>query len=141
MAVLLLPRYHYENLGICKEGEAGRMIDEGEVALGGRIPVNIWRPIVEGHPLGLWHRQHLQVSTHLRGEAGSRQVEGAGVTHVIGLAVPARFMCSKKPAKLGSKCGVSRRFIHSVNTVVNMRIGVVSDTHNNLKNVRRIVEF
>jgi len=27
---------HYENLGLCADGEAGRMIDEGEVALGGR---------------------------------------------------------------------------------------------------------
>ncbi|GIS33000.1 MAG: hypothetical protein Ct9H90mP4_09140 [Gammaproteobacteria bacterium] len=30
---------HYENLGLCEDGEAGRMIDEGEVALGGKIPV------------------------------------------------------------------------------------------------------
>ena len=32
---------HYENLGLCKDGDAGRMIDEGEVALGGRVPVNV----------------------------------------------------------------------------------------------------
>src|SRR5256884_2033685 len=32
---------HYENLGLCKDGEAGRMIDEGETAHGGRIPVNV----------------------------------------------------------------------------------------------------
>ncbi len=32
---------HYKNLGICGEGEAGRMIDEGETALGGRGPASL----------------------------------------------------------------------------------------------------
>src|SRR4029434_7865849 len=32
---------HYENLGLCKDGEAGKMIDTGAVALGGKIPVNV----------------------------------------------------------------------------------------------------
>ena len=80
---------HYENLGICKEGEAGRMIDEGEVALGGRIPVNVSGGLLsKGHPLGATGIANIyEVSTHLRAEAGSRQVEGAkiGLTHVIGL--------------------------------------------------------
>ena len=44
---------HYENLGLCKDGEAGRMIDDGEVALGGRIPVNVSGGLLsKGHPLG-----------------------------------------------------------------------------------------
>ena len=80
---------HYENLGICKDGEAGRLIDEGEVALGGRIPVNVSGGLLsKGHPLGATGIANIyEVSTHLRGEAGSRQVEGAkiGLTHVIGL--------------------------------------------------------
>ena len=80
---------HYENLGLCKDGEAGRMIDEGEVALGGRIPVNVSGGLLsKGHPLGATGVANIyEVSTHLRGEAGKRQVEGArlGMTHVIGL--------------------------------------------------------
>ncbi|XOV84265.1 MAG: thiolase family protein [bacterium] len=86
---------HYENLGLCGEGEAGRMIDEGEVALGGRIPVNVSGGLLsKGHPLGATGIANIyEVSTHLRGEAGARQVEGArfGMTHVIGL---------------GSACGI-----------------------------------
>jgi len=86
---------HYENLGLCGDGEAGRMIDEGETSLGGRIPVNVSGGLLsKGHPLGATGIANIyEVSTHLRGEAGKRQVEGAkvGMTHVIGL---------------GSACGI-----------------------------------
>jgi|TARA_B110000977_G_scaffold132782_1_gene169150 acetyl-CoA acetyltransferase len=86
---------HYENLGLCKDGDAGRMIDEGEVALGGRIPVNVSGGLLsKGHPLGATGIANIyEVSTHLRGEADKRQVAGArfGMTHVIGL---------------GSACGI-----------------------------------
>jgi acetyl-CoA acyltransferase len=80
---------HYENLGLCADGEAGKMIDEGQTALGGRIPVNVSGGLLsKGHPLGATGIANMfEISTHLRGEAGKRQVEGArlGLTHVIGL--------------------------------------------------------
>ena len=80
---------HYENLGLCGEGEAGRAIDEGWTALGGRVPVNVFGGLLsKGHPLGATGIANLyEVSTHLRGEAGKRQVPNArlGLTHVIGL--------------------------------------------------------
>jgi acetyl-CoA acyltransferase len=80
---------HYENLGLCKDGEAGRLIDEGETALGGRVPVNVSGGLLsKGHPLGATGIANIyEVSTHLRGEADKRQVQGAkiGMTHVIGL--------------------------------------------------------
>ena len=86
---------HYENLGLCEDGEAGRLIDEGEVELGGRVPVNVSGGLLsKGHPLGATGIANIyEVCTHLRGEAGKRQVEGAkiGLTHVIGL---------------GSACGI-----------------------------------
>ena len=86
---------HYENLGLCADGEAGRMIDEGETALGGKIPVNVSGGLLsKGHPLGATGIANIyEVCTHLRGEADKRQVEGAkiGMTHVIGL---------------GSACGI-----------------------------------
>ncbi|HVP31220.1 MAG TPA: thiolase family protein [Myxococcota bacterium] len=80
---------HYENLGLCKDGEAGRMIDSGAVALGGKIPVNVSGGLLsKGHPLGATGIANIyEVATHLRGEAGKRQVPNArfGLTHVIGL--------------------------------------------------------
>ena len=86
---------HYENLGLCADGEAGRMIDDGDVALGGKVPVNVSGGLLsKGHPLGATGIANIyEVSTHLRGEADKRQVEGAkmGLTHVIGL---------------GSACGI-----------------------------------
>ncbi|MEJ0025782.1 MAG: thiolase family protein [Rhizomicrobium sp.] len=79
---------HYENLGLCKDGEAGRLIDTGETQLGGRIPVNVSGGLLsKGHPLGATGIANIyEVTTHLRGEAGNRQVDGAriGLTHVVG---------------------------------------------------------
>lgn len=79
---------HYENLGICADGEAGNLIDSGETQLGGRIPVNVSGGLLsKGHPLGATGIANIyEVATHLRGEAGNRQVDGAriGLTHVVG---------------------------------------------------------
>jgi len=79
---------HYENLGICRSGEAGATIDKGETALGGRIPVNVSGGLLsKGHPLGATGIANVyEIATHLRGNAGARQVEGAriGLTHVVG---------------------------------------------------------
>ena len=80
---------HYENLGLCADGEGGRLIDTGETALGGRVPVNVSGGLLsKGHPLGATGIANIyEVTTHLRGEAGKRQVEGAkiGLTHVVGM--------------------------------------------------------
>jgi acetyl-CoA acetyltransferase len=79
---------HYENLGLCKDGEAGKLIDSGETQLGGRVPVNVSGGLLsKGHPLGATGIANIyEVATHLRGEAGNRQVAGAkiGLTHVVG---------------------------------------------------------
>ena len=80
---------HYENLGLCAEGEAGRMIDEGRTEIGGDLPVNASGGLLsKGHPLGTTGVANIhEVVTQLRGQAGPRQVEGAkvGLAHVIGL--------------------------------------------------------
>jgi acetyl-CoA acetyltransferase len=79
---------HYENLGLCAAGEAGRLIDAGETALHGRIPVNVSGGLLsKGHPLGATGIANVyEIAMHLRNEAGSRQVEGArlGLAHVVG---------------------------------------------------------
>jgi len=86
---------HYENLGLCADGEAGKLIDERQTWHGGRIPVNVSGGLLsKGHPLGATGVANVyEVCTHLRGEAGARQVPNAklGLTHVIGL---------------GSACGI-----------------------------------
>ncbi len=80
---------HYENLGLCGEGEGGRLIDEGRTALGGEIPVNVSGGLLsKGHPLGATGVANIyEIVTQLRGQAGARQVAGAktGLAHVIGL--------------------------------------------------------
>ncbi len=80
---------HYENLGLCEDGEAGRLIDEGETSLGGIIPVNVSGGLLsKGHPIGATGIANIyEICTHLRGEAGERQVQDAkiGLAHVIGL--------------------------------------------------------
>lgn len=79
---------HYENLKLCGEGESGKWIDTGHTALGGELPVNVSGGLLsKGHPLGATGIANIyEVTTHLRGEAGARQVQGAriGLTHVVG---------------------------------------------------------
>ena len=86
---------HYENLQLCEPGGAGDFIDRRGPWRDGATPVNVSGGLIsKGHPIGATGVANLyEVATHLRGEAGDRQIEGArvGLTHVIGL---------------GSACGV-----------------------------------
>ncbi|MFI7195167.1 thiolase family protein [Nocardia nova] len=81
---------HYDNLRLCEPGGAGAFIDSGAPMRDGRLPVNVSGGLLsKGHPIGATGIANLyEVATHLRGEAGARQIEGAkvGLTHVIGLA-------------------------------------------------------
>ncbi|GIW39631.1 MAG: thiolase [Candidatus Binatia bacterium] len=80
---------HYENLGLCQEGEGGVRLEEGWFDHGGKIPVNVSGGLLsKGHPLGATGVANVtEIVHHLRGTAGDRQVEGArvGLAHVIGL--------------------------------------------------------
>jgi len=86
---------HYGNLGLCKDEDAGRYVDEGRFEIGGIMPVNLSGGLLaKGHPTGATGVANLyEICTHLRGEAGVRQVKNAriGLAHVIGL---------------GSACGI-----------------------------------
>lgn len=81
---------HYDNLRLCEPGEAGNFIESGAPWRDGRIPVNVSGGLLsKGHPIGATGIANLyEVATHLRGEAGDRQVPSPqiGLTHVIGLA-------------------------------------------------------
>ncbi|MFC1964373.1 thiolase family protein, partial [Chloroflexota bacterium] len=78
----------YEHLGLCPEGEAGRLIDEGITEIGGKHPVNMSGGLIsKGEPVGASHLgQLVELVWQLRGEAGARQVPDAkvGLGHVLG---------------------------------------------------------
>jgi acetyl-CoA acyltransferase len=80
---------HYDNLRLCEPGGAGDFIDSGAPMRDGRIPVNVSGGLIsKGHPIGATGAANIyEVATHLRGEAGDRQIPDAkvGLTHVIGL--------------------------------------------------------
>ncbi|NIB44914.1 thiolase family protein [Pseudomaricurvus alkylphenolicus] len=71
--------YQLEMLGFCPEGQGGRFIEEGRAHLGGDLPLNTSGGLVsKGHPVGATGVSMLcELVEQLRGEAGTRQVEGA----------------------------------------------------------------
>jgi acetyl-CoA acetyltransferase len=79
----------YESLGLCKEGEGGRLIDENQVTYGGKWVVNPSGGLLsKGHPLGATGlAQCAELVWQLNGQAERRQVEGArtALQHNVGL--------------------------------------------------------
>ncbi len=68
-----------ENLGLCAPGEVGACLKRGDFRIGGRTPVNPSGGLLaKGHPVGATGVAQLyELAMQLRGEAGSRQVDGA----------------------------------------------------------------
>lgn len=103
---------HYENLGLCGDGEAAAHIASGIPWNGNKIPTKYEEDVApfvdkgyqpkskavvnasggllsKGHPLGATGVANIaEIVFHLRGQAGDRQVENSkvGMAHVIGLA-------------------------------------------------------
>jgi acetyl-CoA acetyltransferase len=79
----------YEALGLCGEGEGGRLIDEGQVTYGGQWVVNPSGGLIsKGHPLGATGiAQCAECTWQLRGAADARQVDRVdmALSHNIGL--------------------------------------------------------
>ncbi|SHU16781.1 putative lipid-transfer protein [Mycobacteroides abscessus subsp. abscessus] len=79
----------YEALGLCGEGEAAKLIDNGDTTYGGRWVVNPSGGLIsKGHPLGATGlAQCAELTWQLRGTADKRQVPGvtAALQHNIGL--------------------------------------------------------
>ncbi|MFE3657182.1 lipid-transfer protein [Streptomyces sp. NPDC059165] len=79
----------YEALGMCVEGESGKLVESGATTHGGRWVVNPSGGLIsKGHPLGATGlAQAAELTWQLRGEAGDRQVPGAStaLAHNIGL--------------------------------------------------------
>jgi acetyl-CoA acetyltransferase len=79
----------YEALGLCGEGEAGQLVDDGQTTYGGKWVVNPSGGLIsKGHPLGATGlAQCSELTWQLRGAADKRQVDGvtAALQHNIGL--------------------------------------------------------
>ncbi|MCP5043562.1 MAG: lipid-transfer protein [bacterium] len=79
----------YENIGLCKPGEAEKLLRDGQTTIGGRVPVNpsgglaCFGEAVPAQAIA----QVCELVWQLRGQAGDRQVEGAkaGITANQGL--------------------------------------------------------
>lgn len=79
---------HYEDLGLCKPGEAIGLLRSGATSIGGRVPVNPSGGLLSlGHPLSASGvRVICDIVQQLRGEAGPRQRQGAriGLAQMLG---------------------------------------------------------
>ncbi|AAB90795.1 thiolase domain-containing protein [Archaeoglobus fulgidus] len=67
----------YEDLGFCRKGEGGKLVESGETELGGKLPVNTFGGLkAKGHPLAATGVAMVyEIVKQLRGEAGELQVE------------------------------------------------------------------
>jgi acetyl-CoA C-acetyltransferase len=78
----------YEDLGFCPTGKGGKLAENGETRLDGRLPVNPSGGLkAKGHPVGATGTaQAYEVYLQLTGQAERRQVKNAktGLTHNVG---------------------------------------------------------
>jgi acetyl-CoA acetyltransferase len=81
--------YHMAETGLCEHGAQQKLLDLGETAPTGRLPINTdGGCLANGEPVGASGlRQVHEVVLQLQGRAGARQVAGPpqiGFTHVYG---------------------------------------------------------
>lgn len=80
---------YIEAMGLAPEGKAGSQLAEGQFDIGGRVAVSPSGGLLAmGHPVGpTGVGQICEITTQLRGEAGTRQHLGAtnGLAHMVGL--------------------------------------------------------
>jgi acetyl-CoA acetyltransferase len=71
----------YEELGLCKRGQSGRLLRERVTWLGGQLPVNPSGGLLaRGHPIGATGAaQVVELTWQLEGRCGQRQVPNARV--------------------------------------------------------------
>jgi acetyl-CoA C-acetyltransferase len=75
-----------EGLGLCRQGEAGAMIDRGVTEMKGNLPVNPSGGVLSAHAVQVAGLARIaEAVLQLRGEAGARQVDGAKVALAHGI--------------------------------------------------------
>jgi acetyl-CoA acetyltransferase len=78
----------YEDLNLCERGAGVELLRSGATALGGKVPVNPSGGLLSlGHPLSASGvRVMAEITLHLGGQAGKRQVPDArvGLAHMLG---------------------------------------------------------
>jgi acetyl-CoA C-acetyltransferase len=79
----------YEDLGFCKKGEGGKMIDDGQTEIGGKIPINIDGGLkAKGHPIGATGvSMMVGLTRQLRKQGGKVQApikNGLALAHNVG---------------------------------------------------------
>ncbi|TQF69111.1 lipid-transfer protein [Rhodococcus spelaei] len=77
----------YEALGLCPEGDGGKLVDAGATTYGGQWVVNPSGGLIsKGHPLGATGlAQCSELTWQLRGTADARQVSAAATTSGVAL--------------------------------------------------------
>ena len=118
---------HLAECGFCEHGEQDRLVDDGELEIGGRLPVNTDGGLIaNGEPIGASGlRQVIECVHQLRGRAGERQVPGeprTAFTQVYGApgisvcsvlgpmtAAAAAGSCRRRARRVGDQVGQPRR--------------------------------
>ena len=73
-----------EDAGFCAKGEGGAFVDDGALALGGRLPTNTHGGFLSGtHAASCALFTLIELVEQLRGEAGPRQVPGAELAFAL----------------------------------------------------------
>ena len=79
----------YEDLGFCKKGEGGKLIENKDTYIDGKIPVNLDGGLkAKGHPIGATGTSMIvEITKQLRNEGNKRQARiknGIGLVHNLG---------------------------------------------------------
>jgi acetyl-CoA acetyltransferase len=75
-----------EDAGFCAKGEGGAFVDDGGLALGGRLPTNMHGGFLSGtHAASCALFTLIELVEQLRGEAGPRQVPDASLAFASGV--------------------------------------------------------
>jgi acetyl-CoA C-acetyltransferase len=76
-----------EDIGFCKKGDGGKLVQSGDTAIDGNIPINTSGGLKsKGHPVGATGvAQAYEIFLQLTGQAGARQVNGAEIGLTLNL--------------------------------------------------------
>lgn len=78
----------YECLGFCKDGEAGRLIDDGVTEMDGELPVNPSGGVLSTNPIGASGTiRAAEAALQIHGKAGKRQVPDVHLALATGYGV------------------------------------------------------